>query len=119
MSDKTPMTKTVPTLEEYMLSRGIEIEHTDLEKAITEDTQTLGAIAGTWENGSSEIELVVRKRIQKLREYIVMKATPYELISYRERMVELIGFLEDFEKYTEEFRKREPIDKNTGGTGSH
>lgn len=104
-----------PTFERYLETRGIDIASSVVPKSITENDETLGRCAGAWKANRAEIEAVVMARVAELREELILRAAPYEVVILREKIVQLLTIFDDFEKLTAEFDRRE-ADKKAAGS---
>lgn len=102
------------TFERYLETRGVDIASMPMPKSITENNDTLARVAGAWKTNRAEIEAVVMARIAELREELILRAAPYEVVILREKIVQLLAIFDDFEKLTAEFDRRE-AEKAAGG----
>lgn len=95
-------------LEQYLLARGLYDPKIDPNKALLENDELLGKVANLWNNPDSKEALlaIVRIRLDVLREELLFKAVPQEVLVLRQALLEVAAIIPDFEKYAEEHKRR-------------
>lgn len=88
-------------LEKYLLDRGLSEPDRELDREILETPELLAKAATAWSHGKEGILLVVRSRLMKIRQELLFKAVPQEVMVLRQALVEVASLLDDFERYSE------------------
>src|SRR4051812_10146397 len=87
-------------LEHYLLDRELQEPDRDIDREILETPDLLAKAATAWSHGKEGIRLVVRSRLMKIRQELLFKAVPQEVMVLRQSLVELAALLDDFERYS-------------------
>lgn len=109
-------------LEQYLFARGLVDPKLDPNKAILENDELLGKIANAWNNKDFQDAMlaVIRVRLDAIREELLFKAIPQEVLVLRQSLIDVASIIPDFEKYAEEHKRRTapppPPDIETEGT---
>ena len=107
------MAKDITGLEEYLLSQNVDITAHKVE--ITLDEERLHKAAKAWTSEEEGIRAVVENRMQKIRDRILLRAKPQELLVLREALVELAHIFDDFSTCTAEVARRAEEKRETEG----
>jgi len=94
------------SLEQYLYTRGLTEPDRDLDTTILDTPELLAKAGAAWVDNKEAIQLVVRSKISKLREELELRAIPQEVPVLRQAIVELVGLLDDFQRYAEEHKRR-------------
>lgn len=93
-------------LETYLLNRELNAPNKDVGAEILADDQLLAEIAGIWRGHRKAIETLLQARIQPIREELVLKAYPAEVVVLRQAIVEIGALATDLETYAAEHERR-------------
>lgn len=99
----------MPTLLEYLVSRGLNLEPTEIDKRydpIMENEALVKEAAELWETKQPLITMVLQARINAISYEILTKAPPQEVLVLRQALVEIGALITDFERYKGEYGRR-------------
>lgn len=88
-------------LEKYLFKRKLTEPDRDLDREILETPDLLAKVHTAWDHGKEGIRLVVRSRLMRIRQELIFRALPQEMVVLRQALVELASLLDDFERYSE------------------
>ncbi len=90
-----------------LTARGLVDTKRDFPKEILENEEVLAQIAGIFNTYEKGLTALIQARIHEIKEELVMKATPAEVIVLRQCMLEVAQIFDDCKKYKIEYGKRE------------
>ena len=97
-------------LEQYLLSRGITLDPLEIEKGedlVLKNGELLKEVSEIWTGHKGAVTAVLQTRINAIVKEIINKATPPETIVLRQALVEIGAILNDFDKYSAEYARRD------------
>lgn len=101
--DKGVDVNDTKSVAEYLIGRALSAPKLDADKAIVENDDILARIAGLDEEA---LAALIEARLQPIREELIAKATPPEVLVLRQALVEVSALLIDHEKYKQEYKRR-------------
>lgn len=102
-------------LSEHLRSRGLNLDPVNIdEDPVLDNEGAVEAVAGVWEGNAHYIRLVIQARLNAIGKNLIYRAIPEEVPVLRQALVEVSAIINDFERYSEEHRRREAKkDNNT------
>lgn len=107
----------IDPLIEKLLVRGLIEPGVDHRKAILENEDVLSGAAGLWRGSKHILQAVLQARIDAIEHELVTEATPYEVLTLRQAMIEVAFIFDDFEAYAREFERRKKDGGDSSSTG--
>jgi hypothetical protein len=94
-------------LSQYLRQRGLYMSFEEENDPVFEaEDETLNRLATVWNTYKDDITLLINRKINQMKEELLMKARPEEVIVIRQSMVDMASLLDDFEKISQEMEKR-------------
>jgi hypothetical protein len=93
-------------LQAYLIERNLYEPNVDVDALILDDEQLLHEIADLWRGHRKAIERLLQSRLQPIREEIVLKAHPAEVMPLRQSIVEVASIADMLERYAAEHERR-------------
>jgi len=109
--------KTKPKdLSTYLKERDIEFPkpQVDLYQEGEQGAEALKNASEAWSSHQAGIRAVIEHRIGKMREELLLRARPEEVMVIRQALVEVVSILDDFKQATAEFKRREDAQDEAG-----
>src|SRR4051794_1659721 len=100
-------------LQAYLIERELYAPDTDVKQAILEDDALLAELAGIWLGHKTALQKLLQARIQPIREKMVLRAHPAEVMVLRQAIVELGALFSDLEGYAAEHERRSKAKEGT------
>lgn len=98
------MKKETESLSSYLIARKVDLRVHKLDLSVQDGAVEKAATA--WKNNEEGIRAVIENRMQKIRENLIFDCLPEEVTVKRDILVELALVISDFEKASEESKKR-------------